>query len=465
MTENNENNNNIVPEDNSPHTEHTKNDVLQSNQEQYGQPYNPPQTNPYPPVTQQNPVEQQPPYMYSWDGSKQAPIKKKKGLKIFAATVTICLLVTLALISWSIAMGYTLIPLGNDSSKDTSSVADSSSKSDQDDESTISVPQTIVADDDVNSATSDLAELYDSIDNSCITVVTDVALGSGFVVTEDGYVITNHHVIDGAKTIKVVFYDDSEYTATLVGSDETSDIAVLDIEGVFTPISIGNSDNILVGEKVVAVGTPYSIELAGTMTEGIISGIARDIDVTNDYGSVVKTMTLIQTDTSINPGNSGGPLISMDGQVIGINTMKLMDEYEGLGFAIPINSAIDIANALIAGIDPENDFVTASAKLNITVMTVEDAITQYSIDVEYDLPDGAFVADVTRNSAIYMAGLEQYDIITEFNGVAVASKEDLVEELGKCEAGDSVTIKIFRLNRRGDAGEYMDLTFNLDSAG
>ncbi|HBR32079.1 MAG TPA: hypothetical protein DD733_08350, partial [Clostridiales bacterium] len=433
--------------DNRQSGQSTQIEKEQNSQNQYNQPYNTaPQYN------------QQPPFMYSWDAGQQAPIKKKKGLKIFAATVSVCLIFTLVLIAWSIGMGYVSDPFSNNSSNVESNISDTEN-------SDVSIPQTIVANSNDLPAVSDLTELYDKIDDSCVTVETDIALGSGFVVTADGYVITNHHVIENAKRIKVIFYDDTEYNATLVGSDKTSDIAVLDLEGEFVPIDIGNSDNILVGEKVIAIGTPYSKDLAGTMTEGIISGIARDIKVTNDTGTVVKTMTLIQTDTSINPGNSGGPLVNMNGSVIGINTLKLMDEYEGLGFAIPINSAIKIANALIAGVNPENDFVSASPKLNITVMTVSDAITEGLIDVEYDLPDGAFVTDVARKSAIYMAGLEQYDIITEFNGVTVTSKEELIDELGKYKAGDSVTIKVFRLNLKGDNGEYLDFSFNLDPAG
>lgn len=125
-------------------------------------------------------------------------------------------------------------------------------------------------------------------------------------------------------------------TAELVGSDDASDLAVLKIDAEnLTPIELGNSDALSVGDPVVAIGTPYSISLAGTLTQGVISGVEREVTVSSGTGSGTKTMRLLQTDTTINPGNSGGPLLNMQGQVVGINTLKLMDEYEGIGFAIP----------------------------------------------------------------------------------------------------------------------------------
>jgi len=396
---------------------------------------------------------QQPPYLYSWDG--RTPHKKNKGLKSFALVVTICLVLTISLIAWSVSMGYL-------------SLNDNTDFSDTDDSiDTISAPAVIKTPEPVEFV-SDLTKLYDTIQDCCVTVQTNDTLGSGFVVSEDGYIITNHHVIKDAKSLKVIFYDDTEYEAELIGSDSVSDIAVLKIEGEFTPIEIGNSDNLKIGQEVVAVGTPYDISLAGTMNSGIISGIARDVRVTNETGTVVKTMTLIQTDTSINPGNSGGPLINMAGQVIGINTLKLMREYEGLGFAIPINNAVDIANKLIeyGQIDerPDNDFVKATPRLNVTVMNTEDAIDYFGINIETELPKGAFVTEVNMNSSIFRAGLRLYDIITEFNGNRVESKEDLTRELSEYKAGDSVTIKAFRIDWDKDNGEYYDISFTLDPA-
>ena len=178
---------------------------------------------------------------------------------------------------------------------------------------------------------------------------TSAGVGSGFILSEDGYIATNNHVVSGATKITVVLNDGTEYEAELVGADSITDVAVVKIDAEGLPVmERGNSDDAEIGDLVVAIGTPASIELAGTVTDGIISAVDRKIDITDDYGRVVKTMTLIQTNAVINPGNSGGPLINSRGQVIGINTLKLTDEYEGIGFAIPINGAISIMNQLIA---------------------------------------------------------------------------------------------------------------------
>ena len=159
------------------------------------------------------------------------------------------------------------------------------------------------------------------------------------VDAEEGYIVTNNHVVeDNDGTIQVKFYDGTTYEATLVGGDELTDIAVLKIEAeVLKAIELGDSSQVKVGDHVIAIGTPYDLSLAGTLTNGVISGVDRNIELRDDYGTIVKTMKLLQTNSSINPGNSGGPLINMYGQVVGINTLKLMDEYEGLGLAIPMS--------------------------------------------------------------------------------------------------------------------------------
>lgn len=453
MTDNQDGfNNNFGSENNNPNGSNSFNNSWQNNQNMSGNANN---------VQFQN---QQPPFNYTWDGSVYNGTGAKKphknrGLKAFAATVTVCLILVLSMVGWAVYMGY----FPSNTNSDATSAESKGNSQD-----TTSVPQVIKISDRVIEYDTALTEVYEKVKDSCVSVITNQALGSGFVVKEDGYIITNHHVIDGAKSIDVEFYNGDKYKAKLIGSDSISDIAVLKIDGTFTPIELGNSDNLKVGQDVVAIGTPYDLSLAGTMSRGIISGIARDVEVTNDAGIVVKTMTLIQTDTSINPGNSGGPLINLDGQVIGINTMKLMDVYEGLGFSIPINNAVTIANTLIqygkVEERPENDFVTATPRLNVTVMNVEDYLKLYDPYISIDLPDGAVVTSVSSKSSIYKAGLELYDIITEFDGKAIASKEDLTSALKNKKAGDNVTIKVFRVNRRGDSGEYHEFSFKLDSA-
>lgn len=325
---------------------------------------------------------------------------------------------------------------------------------------------------DYDKITTAYTELYEKCSGSCVSVIctfdksSGYTLGSGFVLSEDGYIATNHHVIEDADKITVQFYDGTEYEATLIGSDSITDLAVLRIEAKgLVPAELGNSDKVSVGEPVVAIGTPYDITLKGTMTTGVVSGLAREVECTDDYGNVVKTMTLIQTDASINPGNSGGPLFNMNGQVIGINTLKLMNEYEGLGFSIPITDAIEVFEILVKyGELPDysdTDFVKTSPKLHITVLSVSDArdSIEYGRYISKDAPEGVYVTQVTPGTAIYEAGLEIYDIITEFNGVTIESTAELAAELAKCSAGQQVTIKVYH------RGEYKTLTFKLDKAG
>ncbi len=325
---------------------------------------------------------------------------------------------------------------------------------------------------DYDKVTTVYTELYEKCSVSCVSIICTMekssgyTLGSGFVLSADGYIATNHHVIEDADTITVQFYDGTEYTARLIGSDSITDLAVLRIEAEgLIPVELGDSNKISVGEPVVAIGTPYDITLAGTMTSGVVSGLARDVACGDDDGNIVKTMTLIQTDSPINPGNSGGPLFNMNGQVIGINTLKLMYEFEGIGFSIPITDAIKVFETLVKyGELPDygdTDFVKTSPKLHITVMSVSDArnTAEYGKFIGNDAPDGVYVISVSPGTAIYDAGLEIYDIITEFNGVTLKGRDDLATELAKYSAGETVTIKVYH------RGEYKTLSFKLDKAG
>lgn len=403
-------------------------------------------------------------YSYQWQGGQKPP-KKSGGLKAFAIAATACLLVVLILV--------TAVLYNSDNSGDTSSVPCASGTASSDgalstpDKDDVSYTEFISQGGIVQLPASEYSEIYEKCSKSCVSVITNSALGSGFVIDTDGHIMTNHHVIEGAKTIKVRFYNGDEYSAELIGSDDASDVAVLKIDASdLVPIEIGNSDAVKVGDSVSAIGTPYDLSLAGTMTPGIISGIARDVDVTNDYGTVVKTMTLLQTSTPINPGNSGGPLINMAGQVIGITTLKLMDEYEGLGFAIPINSAVTIANIILTHGEvtnrPDNDIVTVTPKLNITIINSE-----YAVEAGYFTttpPEGVMVVEISRRSAIYQAGLELYDVIYDFNGTEIKTKEDLAAALKKYSAGTEVTVKAYRSDRRGENWQTVEISFKLESA-
>ena len=281
-------------------------------------------------------------------------------------------------------------------------------------------------------------------------------VGSGFILSEDGYIATNHHVVNGASKITVVLHDGTEYEAKVIGSDSLTDVGVIKIDANDLPVmERGNSDEVLVGDLAVAIGTPASIELTGTVTDGIISAVNRKIDMTDSYGRVVKTMTFIQTNATINPGNSGGPLINQYGQVIGINTLKLTDKYEGIGFAIPINGAVSIMNQIIANgsvSDRTNSDVTGRASIGIQCSDVTDEEAEY-----YGIPKGVLVMQINKSSSAAKAGLRRGDIIVAFNGETVETTEQINEIKENFNAGDRVTLSVFR-----DGEGNVDISFNLD---
>ncbi len=282
------------------------------------------------------------------------------------------------------------------------------------------------------------------------------ATGSGIVMSSDGYIITNAHVIydteseynmGKATSVKVVMGDnhDEEYEAEIVGYDIQTDLAVLkiDAEGL-TPAEFGDSNDLKVGELVVAIGNPLGFELYGTTTCGIVSAVNREVQLED------RTMTLIQTDAAINSGNSGGMLLNAYGQVVGINSMKMGSSYgsasvEGLGFAIPISDAKEIINSLI-----NNGYVTGRPQLGITGVTVTESDAE-----RFNLPQGVYVYGVAENSAAAKAGLQQGDIITAIDGVEITTMEELSEQKNKHQAGDTVTLRISR------SDETMDVQMTL----
>ena len=259
--------------------------------------------------------------------------------------------------------------------------------------------------------------------------------GTGIVMSADGYVITNFHVIDDAQQIYVLVENREPYVASLVGGDETTDIAVLKVEATdLQPAEFGDSDALRVGDMVVAIGDPLGTELRGTMTDGIVSAINRDLNLSG------RQMTLIQTNAALNSGNSGGPLINCYGQVIGINTMK-MSSYsstsatvEGLGFAIPITAAKPIIDELI-----EQGYVSGRPALGIQGQTL-DIRAQFF----YHLPSGVIVTGVLKESHAAKQGLAVDDLIVGFNDVSISSLEDLVAAKNDLVAGDVVLLTIYR---------------------
>ncbi len=271
-------------------------------------------------------------------------------------------------------------------------------------------------------------------------------VGSGFILTESGYIVTNCHVIEDAMAIKVILENGNEYEATLVGSDELSDLAVLKIEPEeeLHTVVVGDSDMVVAGDSVIAIGCPAGIEFSGTATSGMVSMARREIAITDSYGRVQKTMYVIQIDAPINPGNSGGPLLNDRGEVIGINTLKLSSTaYEGIGFALPINGVMEIVNQLCEkGVVVNRgaaSYVKGKAALGITYNGLTEAEAEY-----YQVPRGVLVILATPGGAAQKSGIKGGDIIMKFNDTEIVETNDLISCLAKSNPYDEVTLTLWR---------------------
>ena len=275
--------------------------------------------------------------------------------------------------------------------------------------------------------------------------------GSGFIISQDGYILTNYHVIEdaneGGYDITVLTYDGTKYTASIVGYEQDNDIAVLKIEASgLDAVTIGDSDAMSVGDTVYAVGNPLG-ELQYTMTSGMVSALDRDISSTDQTTGVVTTISMFQIDAAVNSGNSGGPVYNSRGEVIGVVTAKYSSTgVEGLGFAIPINDAVSIATELIS-----NGYVTGKAYMGVYAQTVTSAAAQY-----YNMVEGAYVYQVAQGSCAEKCGLKTGDIIVAIDDHEIASRSDLVSAKKDYKAGDSAVLKVYR------SGEYIELTIVFD---
>ena len=276
--------------------------------------------------------------------------------------------------------------------------------------------------------------------------VRGAAAGSGFVITEDGYILTNYHVIDGATSIQVAFVDGTTYPAVLVGGEEANDVAVLKIEATgLTPVVLGDSDNLVVGEQVSAIGNPLG-ELTYTLTVGYVS--ARDRSITMSDGTI---MNMLQTDTAINSGNSGGPLFNSYGQAVGITTAKYSGSsgssasIEGIGFAIPINDVRDMVKDIM-----EKGYVTGKPNVGVLLNDVSSAAQRYGI------PAGAEIMAVLEGSCGEKAGLREGDIVTAVDDTAVTSANQLTSAVKNYKAGDAVQFTLYR------SGETLTVDVTLD---
>ncbi|WP_370740076.1 S1C family serine protease [Ruminococcus sp.] len=257
--------------------------------------------------------------------------------------------------------------------------------------------------------------------------------GSGVIISQDGYILTNNHVINGANSVKVRLRDSTEYDATIVGSDSDNDIALLKVNATgLSPATFGDSNSLAVGDYVVAIGNPLG-ELGGTVTDGIISALARKVTIEDTQ------MTLLQTNAQVNPGNSGGGLFNANGELVGIvNAKQSATEVEGIAFAIPINNVLDILSDL-----KEYGYVTGKVDLGIdfTDITSDETAFYYGVN-----QTGCYVLSVDSGSNAEKAGVTRGDLVTKVNDTDVSSSSDITAALEKAEVGDTVT---FTVSRRG----------------
>ena len=304
------------------------------------------------------------------------------------------------------------------------------------------------------------AEVYASVVNSAVSIncsatstnifgqqTQTASSGSGFIITEDGYVVTNYHVVSGASSVEVTLYNGDTYDATVIGGDSDYDVAVLKIEATgLQPVTLGESADVNVGDTVLAIGNPLG-ELTFSMSQGIVSSCDRAINVDGT------PFNMIQVDCSINPGNSGGPLVNLCGEVVGIVSAKYSTysstTVEGLGFAIPISDVRSIITDIM-----ENGAVTDKAYMAITAGTMnEQMAAQFNIDVT----EGVFVYSVVEGGAGDKAGLRLGDVITKMGDKTLTSRQDLSAAMKGYRAGDTVTLTVYR------GGQYIEVELTFDT--
>lgn len=287
-----------------------------------------------------------------------------------------------------------------------------------------------------------LQKIYSRNIDSVVSITSTgqgaTATGTGVILTEDGYIVTNCHVVENGISITVQLTDGRTLPAMLVGADSVSDLAVLHIDTTgLTPAQFGDSDSLRVGDTVVAIGDPLGVKFRGTYTDGIISGIGRDMDMEG------RTMTLIQTNAALNSGNSGGPLINCYGQVIGINTMKIgaftdSAGVEGLGFAIPSSTVKEVAEQLIS-----QGYVSGRPTLGLEGESLSSFDQYY-----YRLPAGLYITDVDRSSDAAAKGIEEGDILLSVNGTNVTTMDALNGAVYNLDVGDTVEVVIYRSGKQ-----------------
>lgn len=279
-----------------------------------------------------------------------------------------------------------------------------------------------------------LQQIYAANIDAVVSITTESASGTGVVLTNDGYLVTNYHVVEGASSISVLATDGREFSARLVGRDEVTDLAVLQVDASdLTPGTFGDSSQVQVGDTVAAIGDSLGVQLRGTLASGIISGTDRNLTVDGSE------MTLLQTNIALNSGNSGGPLINRYGQIIGINTAKVNDLFadtsvESMGFAIPSNTVVEITTQLI-----QQGYVSGRPELGFDYEDLDSLTQAYFL-----LPSGAYVTQVDSGSNAYTAGLRAGDIVLSIDGQRITSAQELTAYKNNLTPGTQVTLNIYR---------------------
>ena len=385
---------------------------------------------------------QQPQYEAPQQPSAPTPEKKKKNGK---AGKIVALLLACALVGGGSGFGAAALMQKNAAASQPQDVAAASSDASVMLEGRRQAAALQVAAVDTGSVLTP-SEVYAQNVNSTVGITTSIttnyfgyqttaaAAGSGFILTQDGYILTNYHVVESSDSIKVTTYDGTSYDATLIGYDESNDIAVLKIDAAdLTPVVLGDSDTLNVGDTVVAIGNPLG-ELTFSLTTGAVSALDRPVTF-----STGTTMNLIQTDCAINSGNSGGALFNLYGEVIGITNAKYSSSgssseasIDNIGFAIPIDQVRSIFESIIT-----NGYIV-KPYIGVTVSDVS------SESQSYGLPQGAAVRSVTENGPAAEAGLQENDIITTVNGETITGSNDLVKLVKSSSAGDTLELVVYR---------------------
>lgn len=378
--------------------------------------------------------------------------KNNTGLKVFAAVMTVVFLVTAAAFAGFIL--YSRSRNGGNAALD-NGISSSSSESRRDGPQLSLENRPAADEEEYTDGVLSTEEIAAKVRPSVVGIQTYrteypmqvYGTGSGIIMSEDGYIVTNAHVVSGATGgILVILDNNEEYEAEVVGIDEKTDVAVIKIDASnLTAAEFGNSDELVVGERIVAIGNPTGMNLAGSVTQGIVSGLKRLISVTNEETNETIEMEAIQVDAAINPGNSGGALINKYGQVVGINSSKLSStQIEGIGFAIPISTAKPIVDDLIA-----YGYVRGRVLLGITYYPVSDAVGAMS-----GYTPGLWVQSVREDMDAYAKGLRAGDIITQIDGQDVRDSATVKGILSAKKPGDSVELTVVQQSISGKIKTY-----------